>query len=141
MSERLEERLRRIEEKLDLLSARLRAIEELVAQVPGGDLLSFLIRALSLNVELQSDVAQAYRRVLRARKVLRERGIYDSITMAIVELLALYGPLNISRIAALLRRVRGRASRRTVSKKLRLLEEAGAVERVRGRGRAYRLSI
>jgi len=88
------------------LSARLDALERTISSLPEGGLLSLLFKALSTNLAVQGDLAAIYRKVVEARNVLRREGPYDFITLAIVELLALHGPLNISELAELLRRTR-----------------------------------
>jgi len=122
------------------LSARLDALERTISSLPGGDLLSLLFKALSTNLAVQGDLAAIYRKVAETRNVLRREGLYDSITLAIVELLALHGPLNISELAELLRRTRGRASRKTIARRLKILEALGLVKRVKGRGKRYALT-
>lgn len=56
-----------------------------------------------------------------------------TLAKEITETLLSEGPLNISQLTNLLRRIRGKASRKTVAKKLEELEKLGLVETVEGK--------
>jgi len=133
-------KLKNLEEKIEELSSELKTIKSLLDLIPGGDLISFLIHILSLGISFQGDLTQAFRKVLKAKRILTEKGLYDEIILSLVNLLAVYGPLNISELTRLLRKIRGRASRRIVAEKLEMLEKLGLVERVKGKGKKYKLT-
>ncbi len=65
--------------------------------------------------------------------------VTDDIDKNIIRALATKGPLNISQLTEEVRKLRGSASRRIISERLKVLEKRGLVERVNGRGKVYRV--
>lgn len=122
MPSSLDERLSRIElmlseiiDRLVELEMRLRASEEAVI---AGELIGVA------NLP-------AYRALEAARIVVRLARIIggiDEITRAIIEALAAKGPQTLRGLEREVRRIRGKASRRKISERVRLLEEIGVVE-------------
>jgi len=86
----------------------VKALERVLSSLPAGGPVSLLLRALGVGLSLQGDLVAALRRVAEAKRVLRSKELCDPITLAIVELLALYGPLNVSELTGLMRRAGGR---------------------------------
>ena len=70
-------------------------------------------------------LANAARRLAKARRLMT--GLRDELSRSIIEILAVRGPLNISRLTLELRKRRGRASRRIVSDRVKMLKEKGLV--------------
>lgn len=73
----------------------------------------------------------AYRALEAARIVVRLARIIggiDEITRAIIEALAAKGPQTLRGLEREVRRIRGKASRRKISERVRWLEEIGVVE-------------
>ncbi|HDI73501.1 MAG TPA: hypothetical protein ENF57_00645, partial [Candidatus Korarchaeota archaeon] len=58
---------------------------------------------------------------------------------SIIRVLANSGPMNISQVTEEVKRLRGSASRRIIAERLRRLAKKGIVERVKGKGKVYRL--
>jgi len=118
----LEERLARIEK---VLVEVLRKISELEMQLRAD-------QNLSIAGELVGVFNLPAYRALEASRVIvrlaRYLGGMDDITRAIIEALVVEGPLTIRGLERVVRRIRGRASRRIIIRKVRELEELGVVE-------------
>jgi len=134
----LEERLARVEALLERVVKRLEALEEMLGGDPAAQ---EAVWVALLAVSMNRDAASSFRRFLTAWRALSSRGMVDDVSRAVVQALALMGPMNISQLTRAVRRIRGRASRRIVAERVRRLEDAGVLKRVRkGRGSVYDLS-
>ena len=120
----IKELLFRIIERLDRLEDRMESAE--------ADLRS---------LEMYKSLLRAYASILGsvARVERMAQLVTDDIDKSIIRALATKGPLNISQLTEEVRKLRGSASRRIISERLRILEERGLVERVNGRGKVYRI--
>ncbi|MBO3800018.1 MAG: hypothetical protein FGF52_03040 [Candidatus Brockarchaeota archaeon] len=76
-----------------------------------------------------SEIYKTSKKITLLSKSLKAGTLAKEIT----ETLLSEGPLNISQLTNLLRRIRGKASRKTVAKKLEELEKLGLVETVEGK--------
>lgn len=63
----------------------------------------------------------------------------SDLDRAIVRVLSDGEPRNISEITSEVKKLRGRASRRIIAERLRLLSQRGILDRVEGKGKVYRL--
>jgi DNA-binding transcriptional regulator GbsR (MarR family) len=114
----LESRIDELVRKINLLEEELRKEKEL-----NRDILREL--AVVRNIlSLSSDAYRASRKISILSQSLKAGALARDIT----EILMSEGPLNISQLTNLLREIRGRASRKTVAKKLKELEELEIVE-------------
>ncbi len=102
------------------------------------------------KLEADEKLIESYKSLLRsyatvlgsvARIERLAQHVVNDIDRAIVRSLASKGPMNISQITEEVKRIRGSASRRIISKRLLALERKGLVERVSGggRGKVYKL--
>ncbi len=128
----LEERLRRIEEMLAMVLERLERLEKLTGTAGEEARLSVEI-ALAFAAPVQEAVAAA-RRVAETLSRADREMVNDGITKAIVEALAVNGPMTLRGLEREVRRLRGTASRSVIRERLRRLEELAIVE-VDRRGR------
>ena|GEM_PF-1407796 len=138
----LERRLDKIEEQLNMVLRKLKLIEDLLALEPQSREEILILLSLAVgSVSFEGNVINLIRDIVRVERILRQKGFADDLSRWLLRLLALYGPMNISQLARILRQWRGRASRRTISKKLVKLEELGLVRRSkRGKGKVYTVS-
>ena len=135
----LEERLRRIEEMLAMVLDRLERLERLAGMAGEEARLSVEI-ALAFAAPAQEAVAAA-RRVAEALSRAGGVMVDDGITRAIVEALAVNGPMTLRGLEREVRKLRGTASRTVIRERLRRLEELGVVEiDRRGRRMVIRLA-
>ncbi len=120
----IKELLFKIIERLDRLESRMRSAED--------DLRS---------LEMYKSLLRAYASILGsvARVERMAQLVTSDIDRNIIRALAAKGPLNISQLTEEVRKLRGSASRRVISERLKALEEKGLVERVNGRGKVYRV--
>ena len=117
----LEERLARIER---LLAEVLERLERLERALPAGDEARIAAEmVLAAGVPAQQAL-KAARQVVR---LLGTTGGGDDLTRAIVEALALQGPLSLRGLERAVRRIRGRASRIKIRERLEKLEQLGIV--------------
>jgi len=119
-----------LESRIDELIRKINRLEEELEKEK--ELNRDILRELAVVKSILSFSSDAYRtskeisllsRSLRAGPLARE----------ITEILITEGPLNISQLTNLLREIRGKASRKTVAKKLRELMELGIVDTVEGK--------
>lgn len=128
----LEERLRRIERMLAMVLERLERLER-AAGLAGEEARVSVEIALAFAAPAQEAVAAA-RRVVEALSKADRETVNDGVSKAIIEALAVNGPMTLRGLEREVRRLRGSASRSVVRERLRRLEELGIVE-VDRRGR------
>jgi len=119
----LESRIDELVRKINLLEEELRKEREL-----NRDILRELAVVRSI-LSLSSDAYKTSKKISLLSESLRAGPLARDIT----EILIAEGPLNISQLTNLLREIRGRASRKTVAKKLRELMELGIVDAIEGK--------
>jgi len=119
----LESRIDELVRKINLLEEELRKEREL-----NRDILRELAVVRSI-LSLSSDAYKTSKKISLLSESLRAGPLARDIT----EILIAEGPLNISQLANLLKEIRGRASRKTVAKKLRELMELGIVDAIEGK--------
>jgi len=102
-------------------------------------MLSVLVKILKMGsypLELSNDI----KRLMKVQEWLGVERIKDDIIRAILEVLALRGPMNISTLTREVRRYRGKASRRIIRNKIRELVKRGILEViVSGREKVVRI--
>jgi hypothetical protein len=119
----LESRIDELVRKINLLEEELRKEREL-----NRDILRELAVVRSI-LSLSSDAYKTSRKISLLSESLKAGPLARDIT----EILISEGPLNISQLTNLLREIRGRASRKTVAKKLRELMALGIIDMVEGK--------
>ncbi len=119
----MESRIDELVRKINLLEEELRKEREL-----NRDILRELAVVRSI-LTLSSDAYKTSKKISLLSESLRAGPLARDIT----EILVAEGPLNISQLTNLLREIRGRASRKTVAKKLRELMELGIVDTIEGK--------
>ncbi len=119
----MESRIDELVRKINLLEEELRKEREL-----NRDILRELAVVRSI-LSLGSDVYKTSKKISLLSESLRAGPLAREIT----EILMTEGPLNISQLTNLLIEIRGKASRKTVAKKLRELMELGVVEIAEGK--------
>jgi Fic family protein len=119
----LESRIDELVRKINLLEEELRKEREL-----NRDILRELAVVRSI-LSLSSDAYKTSKKISLLSESLRAGPLARDIT----EILIAEGPLNISQLTNLLKEIRGRASRKTVAKKLRELMELGIVDAIEGK--------
>ena len=121
-----EDRLKHIEDMLSKLYARLERIESLILTVYPDPVMEV---ALELTLNYTQPV---YRVVKVARKILaleRKLGSQDPIARAIIEVLAMSNKwLSISEVTREVRRLRGSASRRIISERIKELAKVNVLQ-------------
>jgi len=119
----LEDRIDELIRKIEFLEEELRKEKELNREI---------LRELAImrNIAaIGSDIYKTSKKISLLSQSLRAGALAKEIT----EILISEGPLNISQITNLLREISGRASRKTVAKKLEELAKLGVVETTEGK--------
>lgn len=119
-----------LESRLIVLARRIEHLEEQLRKE--RTLTEELARELHILrgiVQTSGNIVGISRRIALLSESLRS----GEVARAIVEALFDLGPMNISQLAEVLRRRRGKASRRTVSRKIEELSERGLVEPAEGK--------
>ncbi len=133
----IEDRIRRIEIMLAELAERLERLERLAGSPEEPGL------AVEIALAFAASVQEALAAARRAAGALSRGGpeiAGDGISRAIVEALAVNGPLSLRALEREVRRLRGTASRSVVRERLAKLERLGIV-RVERRGRKMVISL
>jgi len=119
----LESRIDELVKKISLLEKELEKEKELNREV---------LRELAVVRNILSFSSDAYK-TSKKISILSKSLKAGALAREITEMLMSEGPLNISQIANLLREIRGKASRKTVARKLEELANLGIVEIVEGK--------
>jgi len=133
-----EERLVRIERLLETVLRKLQVLEEYLI-TSGADPEASLAVELAMFFFLPAH--KAVRMASKVMELARVAGISDPISIAILEVLAVSDkPLTVSEITRRVRKVRGMASRRIVTERIRKLSDKGLVK-VRKAGKKVLVSM
>ncbi len=134
----LDDRLKRLEELVELLLERLERVEMMLRELDlRGEVASTAIRLTLLLSLPASKALEAARRALTVLSKLREE---DPITRAVIEVLSGCEELSLTEITRRVRSIRGTASRRIIRNRILLLCEKGVVMRVGAGKSKYVLS-
>ncbi len=133
-----EKRLARIERLLEVVLRKLQVLEEYLT-MSGADPEASLAVELAMVFSLPAH--KAVRMASKVMELARMAGISDPISIAILEVLAVSNkPLTVSEVTRRVRRVRGMASRRIVTERIRKLSDKGLVK-VRKAGKKVLVSM
>jgi DNA-binding transcriptional ArsR family regulator len=121
--------LKRVEELLECIVRKLERLEELLTTLSNDPTYAMAVElTLYFSIPVQRAVKLARELVILLKGVPES----DPITKAILEVLASSeSGVSISELTRRVRRVRGTASRRIISERIKLLESRGIVEVVR----------
>lgn len=119
----MENKIDELVRKIELLEKELEKEKELNREILRE---LAIIRSIA---SLGSDVYKTSRKITLLSRSLKAGTLARDIT----ETLLSEGPLNISQLTKLLREIRGRASRKTVAKKLIELMKLGVIETIEGK--------
>ncbi|MCD6428715.1 MAG: hypothetical protein J7L12_03765 [Desulfurococcales archaeon] len=131
----VEDRLKRLEDMLARVLSRLESIERYLRALGVSD--DVLSGAFKLVTTFSLPATAALEASRRAIEVVRVLGGIDSISRSVIEVLSSCEELSISEITRRVRALRGRASRRIIRDRLKVLEEKGVVVNVGGRKPRY----
>ena len=129
-----EKEKRNAEEKLRHLAKRLEELESKLEKE------SLLVDELRKEIHLLRNISSISSSILRTASLVT-RYKYIDISRHIVEALIKTGPMNISQLTKLLRKIRGTASRRIVADRIRLLKEHRVIEEIPGKKSEKRYKI
>jgi DNA-binding transcriptional ArsR family regulator len=121
--------LKRVEELLEYIVRKLERLEELLTTLSNDPTYAMAVElTLYFSIPVQRAVKLARELVILLKRVPES----DPITKAILEVLASSeSGVSISELTRRVRKVRGTASRRIISERIKLLESRGIVEVVR----------
>ena len=123
-----DEEIKEINRKLDLLLSRIETLENLISTILGSQELARAISLLRISGELYRDYSDLSMRIAKAQRHLKKKEIAsDDLMRCILRVLVVQGPRNISQITRAVRTIRGKASRSRIARKLRRMEEIGAI--------------
>lgn len=132
------EELRRVEELLEKVLQKLESLEELLSKLVNDPTYAV---ALELTTALSLPAYEAIRVAERIVSILRGGRGADPIERTILEVLVAQGDgVSISELTRRVRALRGTASRRIISARLRSMESRGLVE-LRRVGNAVRVYL
>jgi DNA-binding transcriptional ArsR family regulator len=131
-----EERLRRVEELLLMILDRLNELEKRISSTdPQSARVVNIAGKLMFSLSIPAVKAlEAATLITRLSSSLTTR---DDISRTIIEVLAVEEEVTLSELTRLVRKVRGRASRRIISEKVRMLNEKGIVDIRKAGNRVY----
>lgn len=130
--------LKRVEELLEQVVRKLERVEELLTTISNDPTYAIAVElTLYFSVPAQKAIKLARELVLLLRGVPEA----DPITKAVLEVLASSGDgVSISELTRRVRKIRGTASRRIISERIKLLESKGLVQ-VRRSGNVTRVYL
>ena len=130
----MKEERKDLEHELSRLSKRLEELEEKLKDESGA-----LNEALQ-EIRFLRNISTLSAYVLRSASYIT-RYQYGDISRHIVEALMQAGPMNISQLTKFLRGIRGQASRRIISERIKLLHQHEIVEEISGKKSEKRYRI
>ena len=134
----LEDELKGLNEKLELMLNRLDYLEAVMTQNQEYPELSHVMSSLRVGTSLYSEPLKLIQRLVSVqRRLKRSQEPRDEISRIILNVLAIKGPQNVSGLAREVQLERGTGSRVTVRKKLLELIDEGLVQK--GEGPDYEL--
>jgi predicted DNA-binding transcriptional regulator len=126
--------------KLDQIIRRLDLLEDLILEKPEYEGLAASLRLTKMGISMYGEPLKIASRLKNAEAYLRQRSIaQDDISRCIVQALAVKGALNISAITRQVAGMRGKASRRIVRDRVKMLVQKGVISKTEGRVPAYAL--
>lgn len=134
----LEDELKGLNEKLELMLNRLDYLEAVMTQNQEYPELSHVMSSLRVGTSLYSEPLKLIQRLVSVqRRLKRSQEPRDEISRIILNVLAIKGPQNVSGLTREVQLERGTGSRVTVRKKLLELIDEGLVQK--GEGLDYEL--
>jgi hypothetical protein len=134
----LEDELKGLNEKLELMLNRLDYLEAVMTQNQEYPELSHVMSSLRVGTSLYSEPLKLIQRLVSMqRRLKRSQEPRDEISRIILNVLAIKGPQNVSGLTREVQLERGTGSRVTVRKKLLELIDEGLVQK--GEGLNYEL--
>lgn len=134
----LEDELKGLNEKLELMLKRLDYLEAVMTQNQEYPELSHVMSSLRVGTSLYSEPLKLIQRLVSVqRRLKRSQKPRDEISRIILNVLAIKGPQNVSGLTREVQLERGTGSRVTVRKKLLELIDEGLVQK--GEGLDYEL--
>ena len=129
----LEDELKGLNEKLELMLNRLDYLEAVMTQNQEYPELSHVMSSLRVGTSLYSEPLKLIQRLVSMqRRLKRSEEPRDEISRIILNVLAIKGPQNVSSLTREVQSDRGTGSRVTVRKKLLELIDEGLVEKEEG---------
>ena len=134
----LEDELKGLNEKLELMLKRLDYLEAVMTQNQEYPELSHVMSSLRVGTSLYSEPLKLIQRLVSVqRRLKRSEEPRDQISRIILNVLAIKGPQNVSGLTREVQLDRGTGSRVTIRKKLLELIDEGLVQK--GEGLDYEL--
>jgi hypothetical protein len=129
-----------LSKKLDQIIRRLDFLEKLIAEKPEYEGVAAALGLTRLGIGIYGEPLKIASRLKNAEKYLRQKTIsQDDILRAIIQALAVKGPLNISAITRQVAAIRGKASRRIIRERVKKLQQLGVLLRREGKAPTYEL--
>jgi hypothetical protein len=129
-----------LSKKLDQIIRRLDLLEKLIAEKPEYEGVAAALGLTRLGIGMYGEPLKIAARLKNAEAYLRQKTIsQDDILRAIIQALAVKGPLNISAITRQVAAIRGKASRRIIRERVKKLQQLGVLLRKEGKAPAYGL--
>jgi hypothetical protein len=127
--------------KLDQILRRLDLLERLILDKPEYEGLVASLRLTKIGIGMYGEPLKIAARLKNAEKYLHQKPIaQDDISRCIIQALAVKGPLNVSGITRQVAAMRGKASRRIVRDRIRILMQQGILLKTNGRIPSYDLA-
>ena len=117
------DKIEELEFLLKLILTKLEKIEQLLSNFNLEDMESIKV-ANKLVLAFSIPVLKAIEASIKIRNLIKKRTL-DDISRTIIEVLAIKDGISISELTRKIREIRGKASRRIVSERLKLLEKEG----------------
>jgi len=125
---------------MDRILERLSVLEGAMLSSPEGEAIASTLRLMRAGIGAYGEPLKVASRLKVADRALKDESIAkDDISRCILQSLALRESLNISAITREVESMRGKASRRIIRDRLKLLEGRGLVDKTDSKTPKYRL--
>lgn len=128
--------LKSLNQKLDWIINRLNYLEAVLTESQQYPEVVDFLQNLKMGTAMYGEPLKVLNRIVSARKLIDSTEQKDEVNKIILNYIAVKGPKNISELAREIGRQRGKASRTTTRKKVKLLVESKALVKD---GSRYRL--
>ena len=125
--------LRELNDKLDAVMHRLDYLEAILTESRNYPELAGILRDLKVGAGLYGEPLKLIQRLIGLRRLMeRDSELRDETSRAVLNALAMKGPMNISALTSEVTKAKGKSSRVTVRKRVQELLAEGVIKKAKG---------
>ena len=125
--------LRELNDKLEAVMHRLDYLEAILTESRNYPELAGILRDLKVGAGLYGEPLKLIQRLIGLRRLMeRDSELRDETSRAVLNALAIKGPMNISALTREVTQAKGKSSRVTVKKRVQELLAEGVIKKAKG---------